>query len=69
MKTYTQVYKDAGLYREWITEHFGGVLVYGGMGGSYNEARIHIRNLAKLTGLDFEIVRADIIKDFTERGC
>lgn len=66
MTTYVDVVRadhDATIYREWICEEFGGLLVFGGSPSDWARAFRHINKLAKKTGLSREEVMADARED------
>ena len=44
---YKEVYKDAGLYRQWIVQEYGNVLLHGGQGQVMSKALKHLKRLAK----------------------
>ena len=57
-KSYSQVYKDAGLYREWLIENF----FY--FSQRYFKLEKHIKRISKLTNIKFEIIEKELFEEY-----
>ena len=58
--TYLQVYKDAGLYREWLLQHFS----Y--FSQRYFKLEKHIKAISKLTNISFSQIEKELYKEYSE---
>jgi hypothetical protein len=56
--TYLQVYKDAGLYKEWLLENF----FY--FSQRYFKLEKHIKAISKLTKISFEDIEKDLFEEY-----
>lgn len=60
----TNILNDAGLLREYVSEHYGSLFTYGGCSSmAWSNAGKDVARLAKMTGLTREEIISDIKKD------
>lgn len=61
-----KIANDAGLLRQYVAEHYGAILTFGGPGATMDRAMRMVRRLAVLASVPVDRVLADIRADYQE---
>lgn len=59
----TNIFNDAGLFRQWLVEHYGHIIRFGGQSELYWRAVRLAGKLAKMTHQTTAAVIASVIED------